>query len=701
MKKKQTFLLSFIVLLITASCTTKGTREVLNLNGEWQIAKTSGNLPDSYVSTIPVPGLVDLAQPLLDTLGTLYGDGWYWHKRTFTISNKEYDKMILKIHKAKYYTKVYLNGKYVGENPYCFTPSYFDLKPYLIPGKKNEIIIGIGCKNNLPDTIPDGHDYEKLKYIPGIYDNVEIICANTPYINNIQCVPDVVGEKVRVVAELETGAKHNTEIKYIVRELVSGKEVASKSVLPEWKEGTDGYEVDFSINMPGAKLWSPESPFLYELELNTGGDIKKVRFGMRSFRFDPEKKIALLNEKPYYLRGTNICIFRFFEDPDRNTLPWNEEWPEKLHKKFKDMKWNSMRYCIGFPPERWYDICDSLGIMLQDEYPLWYLKPTVRSKDLAEEYKRWMRERWNHPSVVIWDAQNELVTTETGPALHAVRNLDLSDRPWENGWSIPDRPTDAVEAHPYAFSKYQRGGVQPPEGYKKEIFSKPARPWNDANTALGKYPPIYMNAMIINEYGWLWLNRDGSPTTLTDILYNVLWNGKDLTAQERLEIYARHLAMLTEYWRAHRQVAGVLHFCGLGYSRPTPPRGETSDHWVDINNLVYEPTYYKYVKPAFSPVGLMVDTWEKSYTPGATYQIPVYVINDLGEDMEKKVQVRLLSDGNVVQEYEQIVQLKPFEVAVTSFDIVLPKTPGMYYLKGELEYDNEKVFSLRDIPVKQ
>ena len=56
---------------------------------------------------------------------------------------------------------------------------------------------------------------------------------------------------------------------------------------------------------------------------------------MRSFRFDPDSKRAILNGKPYYMRGTNVCIYRFFEDASRGNLPWSKEWVRDLHKKFK------------------------------------------------------------------------------------------------------------------------------------------------------------------------------------------------------------------------------------------------------------------------------------------------------------------------------------------------------------------------------
>jgi beta-galactosidase/beta-glucuronidase len=164
---------------------------------------------------------------------------------------------------------------------------------------------------------------------------------------------------------------------------------------------------------------------------------------MREFYFDTISRRAMLNGKPYYMRGTNVCIYRFFEDPSRNGLPWDKEWVRKLHETFKSMHWNSIRYCIGFPPEIWYEVADETGFLIQDEFPVWYLSdkeklaPDLKARHLAAEYRDWMEERWNHPCVVIWDAQNETYTEETGLAIGMVRNLDLSGRPWDNGWSPP------------------------------------------------------------------------------------------------------------------------------------------------------------------------------------------------------------------------------------------------------------------------
>ena len=117
-------------------------------------------------------------------------------------------------------------------------------------------------------------------------------------------------------------------------------------------------KLETTISLKSCHLWTPEDPFLYKLKLSTGGDTAETRFGMRSFRFDAATGRAILNGKPYFMRGTNVCAYRFFEDAERGDKPWRAEWVRRLHEKFKSMHWNAMRYCIGFPPEIWYDIAD-------------------------------------------------------------------------------------------------------------------------------------------------------------------------------------------------------------------------------------------------------------------------------------------------------------------------------------------------------
>ena len=213
-----------------------------------------------------------------------------------------------------------------------------------------------------------------------------------------------------------------------------------------------------SLRIPIAKcrLWSPEDPFLYNLSVSTAGDAASTRFGMRTFRCDPRAKRVVLNDKMYFMRGSNVCIYRFFEDAARGDLPWRPDWVRRLHQQFRRMNWNSLRYCIGFPPEFWYDIADEEGFLIQDEFPIW-TGDGAPEKPLAAkiipQYTEWMRERWNHPCVVIWDGQNESFTNETGKAICAVRGLDKSQRPWRTAGASRKAWPTAANRTPIVLSK--------------------------------------------------------------------------------------------------------------------------------------------------------------------------------------------------------------------------------------------------------
>ncbi len=698
----------FVILIIGCS-KSDNKRSVISLNGTWEIARTESgaSIPLVFTAKSPVPGLVDMASPAIDAQDTIYENAVYWHKRLLPVNNLKSDVIQLKINKSCYHTRIYVNGKLAGENVYSFTPTLIDIKPFLYEdGSANELVIAVGCRNNLPDSVTNGWDFEKIKYTPGIYDDVKIIQSGNPHISNVQIVPDIMNKQIRVLAELQAEGKDRAVVSYTVRESVS-RLITARGHIRQRTGGTDMITVvDLIIPMENMKLWSPEKPFLYDLELGTSGDNVKTRFGMRSFSASPDSGIFVLNGKPYYMRGTNVCVYRFFEDPAREGLPWDSDWVTELHNRFKDMYWNSIRYCIGFPPERWYEVADSLGFLIQDEFPIWTggqggfkrFLGGINAKQLSSEYLQWMRERWNHPCVVVWDAQNESVNDTTAKAIDMVRKYDLSNRPWDNGWAAPVSETDAIESHPYLFSRYQR---QKPsrEGYLKELLSEARIPGNDPNS----HSPMpdgdrYKNPIILNEYGWIWLNRDGSTTTLTDNVYKNVFPEAD-TPEKRLEVYAKNLGILTEYWRSGRNAAAVMHFCGLGYSRPERPRGQTSDHFTDLANLTYEPNFYKYVKQAFSPVGVMIEFWESSVKRGRQDIVPVHLINDTYDSVSDTLKFYILRGSQVITEGSYPYELGSLEKKIVNVPVLFPLERGVYSLEAEIRYDVKPVKSTREFKI--
>jgi len=681
-----------------------GGRRIINLNGTWEIAEGSmDSMPASFTHAVPVPGLVDMAKPAFEEVGKKSEKRQaFWYRRTFTVDAKVPEVAILKIHKARYGTKVWLNGQVVGEHLPCFTPAYMDVKQQLKgDGQENELIIRVGAdRESRPTDVPSGWDFEKYLYIPGIYDSVELILTGEPFISDIQVVPDISSGKVRIVAYMRrpTDSGGNAATCEIA-EAKSGRIVSTPTQLR--LPPAPLFRLDREVTIPDCRLWSPEDPFLYKLRLSTGGDAVEVRFGMRSFRFDKDSGRAILNGKPYFMRGTNVCAYRFFEDAERGDKPWRAEWVRRLHQKFKSMHWNSIRYCIGFPPEVWYDIADEEGFLIQDEFPIWLLdkapeNPTA--ENIIPEYTEWMRERWNHPCVVIWDAQNESRTPETGKALMAVRGLDLSNRPWDNGWAEPQTDKDCVEAHPYLMSGlFNASWGNAKFKSLKDMVTVSGIPSLQAAQRKLKVP------IIINEYAWLWLNRDGTTTCLTGPVYEKLL-GPNSTVEQRRLVYAKYLAAKTEFWRAHRECAGVLHFCGLGYSRagdkPRPEGGATSDHFIDLEKLTFEPNFEKYVRDAFAPVGLMIDFWGQDLTAGQEQQFKVFVINDLYSNWKGAVVLRVVRGDQIISQQSDTCSVDGLGREIVTFTQKIPENAGDYQLVAELAgADGQLVRSVREFKV--
>jgi beta-galactosidase len=683
-----------------------GGRRIINLDGTWEIAQGSmDSVPDSFQQRVPVPGLVDMSRPAFDEVGKKSEKREaFWYRRTFTVEGKIPDVAILKIYKAKYGSKVFLNGEMVGEHLPCFTPALLDVKECLKgSGEENELIVRVGAnREDLPKDMPGGWDFEKYLYIPGIYDSVELILTGAPYISNIQVVPQLEDSSVRINAYIHNPTlKDEVQVACKVRGFKSGK-IGSSDVTRIKNVGDDGtFAVDMTIPMKGCKLWTPEEPVLYEVKVDIGSDTMMSRFGMRSFKFDKESGRAVLNGKPYIMRGTNVCAYRFFEDADRGDKPWRREWIRRLHRKFKSMHWNSIRYCIGFPPELWYEIADEEGFLIQDEFPIWLLSKAPenpKSEKIIPEYMEWMHERWNHPCVVIWDAQNESVTEETGKALNAVRHLDLSNRPWDNGWAEPQSDADCIETHPYFFSKlwkdYWADDKKFELSYMANISGKPS---------VRKEQESYGLPIILNEYAWLWLNRDGSTTCLTENVYKTLL-GPDSTVAQRRLLYARYLAALSEFWRCHRECAGVLHFCGLGYSRagdkPRPEGGATSDHFIDLERLTFEPNFERYVRDSFSPVGLMLDFWDAEVKNSDEREIRIFVINDLYKKWEGAVNLCIMRGNKTISKQTRNCTVDSLGREILTFEQEFPKQAGEYQIIGELvKVDGAVVRSLRDFKI--
>lgn len=699
-------------------------RTVISLDGQWDVEDSVAPeaMPQSYGHRAPVPGLTHSAVPAFpdvdqyqsrqllsnlvdqgryskadyDKLGNIRGishqaRNYFWYRKAFQAPAPS-QVALLKVNKAQFGTVLYLNGIRIGEHAPCFTSATFDVTRAIRWNASNVVVIRIGAHPGvLPPNVSQGTDFEKNRWTPGIYDDVSLMTMNNPVISVVQVAPKLASSadpipSILVQTELRNYSDQavTTRLQQEVFERISNQ-VASQKISTSVEIPAGAIKlVTQTIPVPAAHLWSPEDPFLYQLVTSTSGDNTTTRFGMREFRFDTVTQRAYLNGRPYFLRGSNITLHRFFEDPEVGTLPWNEAWLHRLLVEIpKQMHWNAFRFCIGPVPDRWLEIADESGLLIENEYMVWVggagnslWQSPYDPDEMINEYKEWMRDNWNHPSVAIWDATNESWLPEfTTRVIPAVRSLDLSNRPWENSYNSPAGVDDPVEDHQYLLYNMAMNGSNDQSDSSFKIA--------DLETLMGPMPEWAGNksghAMILNEYGWLWLNRDGTPTLLTYKLYPKLLGDRN-TTENRFALQAYLLGGETEFWRAYRRYAGVLHFV---YLTASDPKGFTSDHFLDIKTLKLEPHFAKAMEQAFNPLGVYLNFWHDKMAVNEAHYYTVTMVNDEDRPRSGKLHLSFVdAQGNERATEEISFELGP--LGAQSYNVMLksPATPGQYSLQA-------------------
>jgi len=285
----------------------------------------------------------------------------------------------------------------------------------------------------------------------------------------------------------------------------------------------------------------------------------------------------------------------------------------------------------------------------------------------------------------------------TSTIIPAVRPLDLSNRPWENSYNAPAGVNDPVEDHQYLFQRTATESSPDQSGI-------PPFKVTDLESMLGPAPNTQTNktahATILNEYGWLWLNRDGTPTLLTQKLYPKLLGDRN-TKENRFTLQAYLLGGETEFWRAYRHYAGVLHFV---YLTASDPKAFTSDHFVDVKKLELEPHFMRSMEQAFNPLGLYLNFWQPRLSVNETHDYTVAMVND--ENSARRGKLRLVFKdevGNEIAAQEVSFSLPPLGAETYTITLKAPEKLGKYSLQAIAVLDGRdghQTVSQRDVTLQ-
>ena len=344
-----------------------------------------------------------------------------------------------------------------------------------------------------------------------------------------------------------------------------------------------------------------------------------------------------------------------------------------------------MRVCVGIVPDFWYDIADSVGLMLQNEWLYW--QDHGWDDQIRTEYSNWVWSDGSHPSIIIWDAINENSNEYVGNQLiPELKKLDPT-RIWDAGYMTAKEMTvdEMDEPHPYMIPGWM------PD--LKEHLNQNPYPLGDLHWWPARWHTNFESgaAQLVNEYGWIWLWRDGSPSHLTKGLYPYFL-GENATAADRWEMQAYWLQCQTEWLRTRRDLAGILAFCYLSDNL-----GFTGDWWVgNVAELNPSPTL-EWFYHSFASSGVYIDLrdqryikTEEPYQPGSDLSFNLVGVTDRQEPVHGKVRVRLVdSEGHDVWGQETAVSIPAHQNQYTPVSIPLPKRPGGYAVTSEFrEADN-------------
>lgn len=390
-----------------------------NLNGLWKysIRPVGEDKPKKFDGEILVPFCIESA---LSGVGKTVGeDNYLWYKRTFDIpSSWEGKDVLLNFGAVDWQCKVWVNGQEVGGHTGGYAPFSIDITKAL-KKKKNELVVRVFDPTDKGEQ-PRGKQVSEpngIWYTPvtGIWQTVWLEPVAPAHIASLKITPDVDARKLSVTADAK-----GEGLTAVVDVYDGSQKVASAT-------GKAGEAID--VAMPDSlKLWSTDSPFLYDLTVTLLNDGKAE---------DSVKSYAAMRKVGKRADANGVVRFTLNDKEIFHFGPLDQGWwPDGLYTppsyeamiydvdKTKELGYNMIRKHIKVEPALWYEYCDRNGMLVWQDMPSsgpsvnrWNMHHYYEGeeKSRSENADRLIRAEWeeimdalhNYPSVVVWTPFNE------------------------------------------------------------------------------------------------------------------------------------------------------------------------------------------------------------------------------------------------------------------------------------------------------
>ena len=387
----------------------------MNLNGLWDYAVTEigGNFTQAD-GQILVPYCIESS---LSGVGRSVGaDRQLWYRRSFILPKDwKGSRILLHFGAVDWQADVWVGDVKVGSHTGGYTPFSFDITDAVSAGK-NVLTVRVWDGTDTGFQ-PRGKQVSKpggiwYTSVTGIWQTVWLEPVPEQHIENLKVTPDLDARCFRIQAQGPQRGVLQFKL------LADGKTVASARALP-------GTEAELSV--PDAKTWSPDDPYLYDLDVTLLVDGKPAdrvqsycalrKIGVQTGP-DGIKRLAL-NNKPIFMYGP---LDQGWWPDGLYTAPTDEALAFDI-RKTKDWGFNMIRKHVKVEPARWYYHCDRLGILVWQDMPSgewtspwqmtqWYDGPERRRSAASEanwrkEWQEVMDYLYSQPCVAVWVPFNE------------------------------------------------------------------------------------------------------------------------------------------------------------------------------------------------------------------------------------------------------------------------------------------------------
>jgi beta-galactosidase/beta-glucuronidase len=389
----------------------------LSLNGLWDYSIVSfGEQPAEWQGEILVPFC---AESSLSGVGRKVGKEYHlWYGRSFIVpSSWSKERIILHFGAVDWECDIWVNEIKVCSHQGGYTPFSTDITDALVK-ESNTLKVRVWDPSDA-GWQPRGKQVAEPKGIwytsvTGIWQTVWLEPVPVSHITGVHTTPDLDKSIFRVDASLSDYSEGIIEVLLFD----NGVKVASGKALA-------GNEVEIALSEP--KLWSPDSPFLYDMEvvLLCGGkkvDAVRSYAAMRKISYKADENGIMrmeLNNKPLFHFG---LLDQGWWPDGLYTAPTDEALAFDIIKT-KELGFNMIRKHVKVEPARWYYHCDRLGVLVWqdmpsgDKTPKWDMthyfsyNELVRSPESEAGYRKEWREIMDYlhsyPSIVMWVPFNE------------------------------------------------------------------------------------------------------------------------------------------------------------------------------------------------------------------------------------------------------------------------------------------------------